>query len=135
MRLANNIRGIEEWRERSEVNIKKRLREKLLSDPGMAPEIDRLIGGITTTSPLLLVDVPIKAPTKRFRNEEFRYLPEDSFGVRSRMTSPAFLPEPANLGNEEFDRQVGKIRVFVVPEWADLLAARLDNDEIMAELR
>jgi hypothetical protein len=44
---------------------------------------------------------------------------------------PTFQKDEVQLGQEQFDIQVGKIRVFAAPEWSDFLAHCLPEQRVL----
>jgi hypothetical protein len=80
-----------------------------------------------------LVDVPVKATAE----ECFRYVPEDVLLKHSqppgmpRLRQTSSAKESVSLGGEAFDIEVGKIRVFVSPDWSDFVTTCLKDEEIM----
>jgi hypothetical protein len=63
------------------------------------------------------VDIPVTATARSSQPEVFWYVSEDVAGIHARgpSTFPTFQKDEVRLGQEEFDIQVGKIRVFAAP--------------------
>lgn len=81
--------------------------------------------------PLVLVDVPVKALSRVDRGTGLWFLPEDTAGIHSRVGSlPEFTASESPADESSFDREVGKIRVFVRPDVGMPLAA-LDERRIV----
>ncbi len=77
--------------------------------------------------------MPIKAAV----GDTFRYVPEDVLRKWSQLSGIPRLEqthsaeESVSLGGETFDIDVGKIRVFVSPDWSDYISTCLTDEEIM----
>ena len=109
-----------------ESQIKQRLQEELLRDPRLVPQdysADEITSQLDKINPLILVDIPLKATSKKNAPTYLRYVREDPFlghrfnrGDYSRFESFDFEKDET-----EFDRKVGKIRVLCDPRWRDLL--------------
>jgi len=128
---------IEELREKWEDNIVQSVRNKL---PANAPtSAQSLADQLDSVHPLILVDVPVKN-TKRTGagSSGVRFLTEDSSGVhpdQNATPTPNFETARVSLDDEDFDRKVGKIRVFAHPQYRDLIVATLNRQEILSALR
>lgn len=135
-RLDGDLEKIESLRRRWELNLVQKLRTKFsASVPAL---LRQLADDLETISPLILVDVPVKS-TKRASGASHgvRYLTEDSSGVHSgefARSTPMFETTRVILDDENFDKRVGKIRVFAHPDYRDLIVAYLSRAEILSAL-
>ncbi len=84
-------------------------------------------------SPLVLVDVPVKSTRSVEKEDVLWYLPEDVAGVHLRRTAlfPRFAKAEAVVGQSRFDKEVGKIRVLVHPQWRENVVRSLPEEEII----
>jgi HD superfamily phosphohydrolase len=130
-RLDGNLRKIEELREKWEKNMVEKLSGKVSTEDKSSLS--------AATAPLILVDVPLKATRRTDGGSAgVRYLTEDSLGVHAggkAVSSPKFESSRVILDNEDFDKQVGKIRVFAHPSFRELIVANLTRDEILSCLK
>lgn len=137
-RANDDVAGVERLRVGWEDAVRGQLLRKLRANPVLVPHgmtLESLEDALQKRDPFILVDVPVKSATARFKREEFYYLPEDYSGPRGRdQVFPQFRPEYVSLGSEQFDHDVGKIRVFVASEWAKIVAHSLSDDEIISAL-
>lgn len=94
---------------------------------------------MASAQPLILVDIPIKSTRRGGRGSDgVRYLTEDSSGVHSGQFGtfvPRFETARVVLDDEQFDKRVGKVRVFAHPEYRDLIVAYLSRSEILSALK
>lgn len=119
-RMDGNHKGIEEWRGHLEQKVREVIdahcEEKREASPQGLPDVD----------PLLLIDVPVKAKGRLTEEKPFlRYLGERPHASAGSLQSELLLDfenAPLDLGQDQFDASVGKVRIFVAPEWSDLVA-------------
>jgi HD superfamily phosphohydrolase len=135
-RLDGNLELIEQHRREWEQEIIERVEILLTTKPHLLhsnQSYQNIIDALRKSSPLILVDIPIKATSISSGNECLMYLPEDYVGVHSRLpgTFPQFTPSAIELERTSFDREVGKIRVLVHPQWADLLVRWVPEQTIL----
>jgi HD superfamily phosphohydrolase len=135
LRLDEDFVRMEDLRRRWEVDLinvlERQLQERGVSTLPGGMESEEAISEMRLGSPILLVDVPIKATRSSRGRESMLYLPEDVTGVHARITHfPRIAEVPINLEQESFDREVGKIRVFVAPRWAGAIARHLSDRAI-----
>jgi len=113
----------------------------LLESQLKAKGVDVLPGGwkpsqaienMNLLEPAVLVDVPMKGTSAKSGDESFLYVPEAVSGVHSRTNPfPEAKEAAVRLAQASFDREVGKIRVFVAPEWSEAVARFLSDNEIL----
>jgi hypothetical protein len=139
-RLDRNHEALEKQRENWERDIRRTIEERCRKDTGAVAaykgidDVEVAMKQLEATVPLILVDVPVKA-TARVREEKgsLWYLEERA---RSGAKAPKdlsfdFKHASIDLGQKAFDLSVGKIRVFVAPEWRDLFAHLLSPEEVI----
>jgi hypothetical protein len=131
-RHRENLEEIERLRRRCEDSILAKLDEKTagLSVPLVSDEMTRI-------EPKVLLDIPIKALKRQWEKRPLFYVPEDFAGVRGRVVGsvPIIDGAPAEVEGDQFDMQVGKIRVFAHPQWHGVLASQLTNEDMLEVLR
>ena len=138
-RNNNQFDMIEEWRSRAEVSLANELMRGMdaaeithYKKGDEVLELDKLEQQLATCVPLLLFDVPIKGISGVSTSDRIWYLPEDIAGVHNELPwFPSFAHEDLSYDQSPFDRRVGKIRVFVHPEWSDLVARYLSREDIL----
>ena len=138
-RLDNEVSKIESVRLQWERELIRRLIEKCRSDASVLPggqSADQLNIELNNVNPLILVDIPVKGTRRQPGSQRLWYLPEDSIGVHSqdKVPVPTFEAAHIDLGDQEFDAQVGKIRVLVHPEYRDLILKALKQSEVVSVL-
>lgn len=136
LRWREDLEAIERLRARWQAALLRQLEAQLdeigvtVLPGGHAPK--DAIGKMRAVEPFLLVDVPVKATSGSAQHESLLYVSEDVSGVHPRTSSfPEVEEVPINLTQESFDREVGKIRVFVVPQWAEIVARYLSDRAIL----
>jgi HD superfamily phosphohydrolase len=130
----NDLVAMENDRKACEQRILGKLKEVVDTPKGARLGLtSEILDEISRAIPLAIVDVPVKSAAKRHKREVFWLLPEDSIGVHGRPTAhDQFRSESVMLGNKSFDYEAGKIRVFVHPRWADLVAGALESAAIVS---
>jgi HD superfamily phosphohydrolase len=131
-----DVKAIEERREAWEDEIVARSVDAVSSDPGLRPanmlgiDIDE---ALHLAKPLILVDVPVKSPTRSSNAEQLRYLPEDFSGAHSREPSmlPRFSTAHLELEQVDFDKRVGKIRILAMPVWRNLIVRSVPESVLL----
>jgi HD superfamily phosphohydrolase len=136
-RLDGDLGKIEKLRQTWESHLVEKLRAKL---PASLPASFRpLVDELDKVQPLILVDIPTKSTRRGGRGSDgVRYLTEDSSGVHSGQFGtfvPRFETARVVLDDEQFDKRVGKVRVFAHPEYRDLIVAYLSRSEILSALK
>jgi len=140
-RLDRNHGELERQREKWEKEIRRMVKEHCRAKLGAVvsykgtEDVDLAINQMEATVPLILVDVPVKA-TARVREEKgsLWFLEERARGgaKASKELLLDFKQASIDLGQKAFDLSVGKIRVFVAPEWRDLITHFLSPDEVIS---
>lgn len=143
-RSTGNHGAIEQARQNAEKIILALAEQALRNDDKLVPvgsSADAVAKEMKRARPLILVDVPIKdipsTGQQLKKKNAIGYLPEDLSGVHSRK-NPSFLGfsfSRADLDDSDFDRDVGKIRVFAHPQWRDLLARCLTDTQILGAVK
>lgn len=126
-RLEGNVEAIEKMRADWEVAIKK----KVIAELKRRNKSD-LVDKITNCEPLLFVDIPIKATSRVERDAALLFLPEEHSrrGASSQAVYPSYASTVTIFGEKSFDEQVGKIRVFVDPDWKTIMEQLIPQSDV-----
>jgi len=137
LRLREDHRALEQLRDTWQRALIGALEQELqgkgvaLLPGGLTP--NEAIVQMRALEPCVLVDVPVKGTSTIGDSESLLYLSEDVSGVHARTSSFPLVEElHINLTQESFDREVGKIRVFVAPRWSEIFARYL-NDQVILD--
>lgn len=125
-RLDEDLKSIEDRRQRWETEIIRSVSDRMDDNPNLVPvglTKDQVVSELKAATPLILVDIPVKAISRGSEPTKLHYLREDVAAVHSRPF--AFFPDfdelVIDLEESKFDIEVGKIRVLAHPRWRDLL--------------
>jgi hypothetical protein len=131
-RHDGKLGDIEEQRRRCQQGILAMLAEKL--GVTAARELETRM---VDDEPIVLLDIPLKALKRQWEKRPLWFVPEDSSGVHGRTVGsiPILGGADADVEGQEFDKEVGKIRVFAHPEWHDLIAKNLSDADILQVFR
>jgi len=124
-RLSEDHSRIEAERLRVEQAMVDLIRSRI----GAADWVDRA----AAADPLVLIDVPVKSTRAVEKDDVLWYLPEDVAGVHLRRVTlfPRFARAEAVVGQARFDKEVGKIRVLVHPDWREPLVRTLPEEDVI----
>lgn len=134
-RLDGNVERIEKLREEWEEEIRSRALvylENRSEREQRNADLVEAISLISGASPLVLVDIPVKATSHGDRREGLLFLPEGNREERGPdlVAFPRFDLSQTVLSDEEFDKSVGKIRVLVPGEVRKWVSLAVSPDEV-----
>jgi len=136
-RLDGDFAKIDALRERWQAGIVRVLLSKLSGAPQLLPQgwsHGEANERLRRADPLILVDVPVKSTRRGAeRANRLRYLSEDSLEPHRQDQPPTLKFETSTvyLDDEDFDLQVGKIRVLVHPDYRQLLVQCLERKDYL----
>ncbi len=126
-RLESNIQAIEDLREAWETAVKSKITQTLEER-----NESEFIDSVASCKPLLLVDVPLKTTLRGGRDASLLYLPEEQLQMGSSVHAmyPKYASTPTILGEQDFDSQVGKIRVLIDPDLKVIVERSIGQGDI-----
>ncbi len=135
-RMKENFILIERQRQEWENKIMQDVEKNLKKNNSLIPRgytVKTLLEHLRKDQPLILVDIPIRSTFKQSEEEVIRYLPEDIIGFNEQIAGiyPRFQEVRVYLGEETFDKTVGKIRVFVNPKWSEFIKNCITDKRVM----
>jgi HD superfamily phosphohydrolase len=118
------------WENKLVTELENRVRKSDLQSEEI-DKVRKLLASRTSHDTILLVDIPIKALSRTSNRSTLAFLPEDlaEIHVRPRRHLTYVRLE---MGDEElFDLEVGKIRLFVAPEWSNAVASTIGAERLI----
>lgn len=136
-RLRHGYDNLEQQRKQWQRRVVAEVSKVVKQNPKLTPigmSTDEFVHEVGGVEPLILVDVPIKVVSRTGAKVRsfLEYFPEDASGRRE--LPPAEDIPSLDLDKTDFDKDVGKVRVFAHPTWCDDLARCLTNEEVFAVL-
>jgi HD superfamily phosphohydrolase len=119
-RFEGKLKELEELRCNYECQIRNEVRAALETQRAVwGSRVQDIQDRIEQADPLILLDVPIKAVSPSIAKEAIHYMAERISGSES--AEREFFASPVALEQVSFDKDVGKIRLFIPPEITDAI--------------